>query len=168
AYFERLPFNNCQYETWEGFDETLSKFKDFLEENGPFDGVVGFDQGGEFIAQVAARANAGDDSLSGAFRFLILFTSTAPKHLAPLGTCRPKAPMRLPALLSWCDSDPNHPFQEYEELPLFFHRDFREVIRHDEGHRPPTFRKGTEAFERFSRFLEAMQQGDDFIPSDHE
>ncbi|OLQ12874.1 hypothetical protein AK812_SmicGene3167 [Symbiodinium microadriaticum] len=64
----------------------------------------------------------------------------------------------------WCDGDPNHPFQEYEELPLFFHRDYREVVRHDEGHLPPTFRKGTEAYDRFARFLEAMQQGDVFIP----
>lgn len=168
AYFERLPYNNCQFETWEGFDETLSKFKDFARENGPFDGVVGFDQGGEFIAQVASRANEGDESLSEIFRFLVLFTSTAPKHLSPLGSRRPATPIRLPVLLSWCDGDPNHPFQEYEELPLFFHRDYREVIRHDEGHLPPTFRKGTEAYDRFARFLEAMQQGDVFIPSDHE
>ena len=30
---------------------------------------------------------------------------------------------------------------EYEELPLFIHRDFREVIVHADGHKPPVLKK---------------------------
>ena len=30
---------------------------------------------------------------------------------------------------------------EYEELPLFIHRDFREVIVHADGHKPPLLKK---------------------------
>ena len=32
VYFERLPYANCQRETWEGFDKTLKEFKTFLRE----------------------------------------------------------------------------------------------------------------------------------------
>ncbi|CAE7453540.1 unnamed protein product [Symbiodinium pilosum] len=168
VYFERLPFANCQWETWDGFDKTLAEFKKFIRENGPFDGAMGFDMGGEFLVHVAGLATEGDPDLQDAFRFLILFTTTAPKHLSPMGKDRIKAPLQIPTICSWANSDENHPFMEYEELPLFIHRDFREVIVHADGHKPPVLKKDQTVFWRFSRFLDAMEKGDTFTPTDHE
>lgn len=167
VYFERLPYANCQWETWEGIDKTLKEFKSFLKANGPFDGAMGFDMGGEFLVHVAKLATEGDPDLQGAFRFLMLFTSTAPKHLSPMGAERIGAPLKLPTICSWSNSDENHPYMEYEELPLFIHRDFREVLLHQDGHKPPLFKKDQSVFWRLVRFLQAMERGGGFIPSDH-
>lgn len=57
---------------------------------------------------------------------------------------------------------------EYEELCLFIHRDFREVIVHTDGHIPPKFKKTQTQHHRIVRFLEAMRTGAPFTPSDHE
>ncbi|CAE7452862.1 TAGLN2 [Symbiodinium natans] len=168
VYFERLPFANCQWETWEGFEKTLAEFKKFLKENGPFDGAMGFDMGGEFLVHVAGLATEGDPDLKEAFRFLMLFTTTAPKHLSPMGKARIKAPLQIPTICSWSNSDENHPYMEYEELPLFIHRDFREVIVHHDGHKPPLLKKEQTVFWRFARFLDAMEKGWTFTPTDHE
>eukprot|EP00438_Fugacium_kawagutii_P022169 Skav235767 [mRNA] locus=scaffold803:651734:653416:+ [translate_table: standard] len=168
VYFERLPFANCQWETWEGIDKTLVEFKKFIKENGPFDGAMGFDMGGEFLVHVARLATEGDPELQNAFRFLILFTTTAPKHLSPMGKERIKAPLQIPSVCSWSNSDENHPYMEYEELPLFIHPDFREVIVHKDGHKPPLLKKDQSEFWRLTRFLHAMEKGNAFTPTDHE
>mmetsp|Transcript_93623 Transcript_93623/g.166587 ORF Transcript_93623/g.166587 Transcript_93623/m.166587 type:complete len:609 (-) Transcript_93623:145-1971(-) len=168
VYFERLPYANCQWETWEGIEKSVQDFKAFLKENGPFDGAMGFDMGGEFLVHIANLATEGDTDLAQAFRFLILFTTTSPKHLSPMGKQRCKSPLHIPAVCSWSNSDENHPYLEYEELCLFIHKDFREVIVHADGHKPPSLKKDQSAFQRFVRFLEAMQQGSAFVPSDHE
>ncbi|CAJ1371661.1 unnamed protein product [Effrenium voratum] len=167
VYFERLPFANCQWETWEGLDHSIKEFKSFLKANGPFDGAMGFDMGGELLVHAANLATEGDVELQKAFRFLILFTSTAPKHLSPLGAQRIKAPLRIPTICSWATSDENHPYMEYEELPLFIHRDFREVVVHGDGHKPAVLKKDQSTLWRFARFLYAMERGNDFIPTDH-
>lgn len=170
VYFERLPFANCQWETWEGIDESVAKFKEFSKEHGAFDGAVGFDMGGEMLVHLAHLASQGDKDLKGAFRFLILFTTTAPKHLSPTGKLRPTTPLRIPAICSWANTDENHPYMEYEELPLFFDKDYREVIVHYDGHKPPRIVKDDQhgIHDRFATFLEAMRIGLGFKPSDHE
>ena len=57
---------------------------------------------------------------------------------------------------------------EYEELPLFIHPDFREVIVHKDGHKPPLLKKDQPEFWRLARFLDAMEKGNVFTPTDHE
>ena len=168
VYFERLPYANCQWETWEGLDKTLVEFKKFIKENGPFDGAMGFDMGGEFLVHVAKLATEGDPDLKEAFRFLILFTTTAPKHLSPMGKDRIKTPLQIPCVCSWSNSDENHPYMEYEELPLFIHPGYREVIIHKDGHKPPLLKKEQSEFWRLAHFLQAMEKGNTFAPTDHE
>uniref|UniRef100_A0A7S4T1T7 Serine hydrolase domain-containing protein n=1 Tax=Alexandrium monilatum TaxID=311494 RepID=A0A7S4T1T7_9DINO len=168
VYFERLPFANCQWESWDGIDKSLEDFKLHLKENGPYDGACGFDMGGEFLVHVARKAQEGDPDFKGCFRFLILFTTGSSKHLSPLGGQRPKSPLRIPAVLSWCNGDTNHTYMWYEETLLFFHKDYREVITHLDGHMPPRILKETSQHERLSRFLDIMRRGGKFTPSDHE
>jgi len=168
VYFERLPFANCQWETWEGIEKSFEEFKKHLKENGPYDGVCGFDMGGEFLVHVARKAQEGDPGFKGAFRFMVLFTTGSSKHLSPLGSQRPKAQLRVPAVVSWCNGDQNHPYMWYEETVLFFHKQNREVITHKDGHMPPRVQKETSEHARLVRFIEAMRRGAHFVPSDHE
>jgi len=168
VYFERLPFANCQWETWEGIEKSFADFASFLKENGPFDGVCGFDMGGEFLVQVAKKAQEGDPAFKGIFRFMILFTTGSSKHLSPMCKDRPKAQLRTPAILSWPNKDETHTYMWYEETTLFFHKDFREVLVHQSGHMPPRFSKGMVELARLTKFLEAMKEGKKWAPSEHE
>mmetsp|Transcript_130730 Transcript_130730/g.406507 ORF Transcript_130730/g.406507 Transcript_130730/m.406507 type:complete len:646 (-) Transcript_130730:134-2071(-) len=171
VYFERWPYANCQWESWDGIDDSFAKLKKHFKENGPYDGVCGFDEGGELLVHAARKAQEGDPDFAGQFRFMILFTSGSTKHLSTLGKKgeRPGAQLRLPTLLSWCTEDPAHPFMWYEETCLFVHRDFREVVRHTDGHLPGKFVKGSSQLDRLVRFLDAMRTpGAVFTPSKSE
>lgn len=170
VYFERWPFANCQWENWDGIDTSIKEFKAFLKENGPFDGAMGFDMGGEFLVQIARLAQEGDPDLQQPFRFLILFTTCMAKHMSEFGKAggRPKNQLRIPAICSWCDGDQNHTYMWYEETVNFFHKDFREVIYHQDGHMPPRLQKESSELQRLTRFLDYMRKPvDAFVPSDH-
>merc|ERR1719401_3116726 len=75
VYFERWPFANCQWESWDGIDLSFTNFKKHLKENGPYDGCVGFDEGGELLVHCARKTLEGDPDFKGFTRFLMLFTS---------------------------------------------------------------------------------------------
>mmetsp|Transcript_28787 Transcript_28787/g.65277 ORF Transcript_28787/g.65277 Transcript_28787/m.65277 type:complete len:357 (-) Transcript_28787:103-1173(-) len=99
----------------------------------------------------------------------MLFTSGSTKHLSDLGKQRPQCQIRIPTFLSWCPGDPAHPNMWYEETTLFFHRDYREVVKHWDGHVPPKPVKDTSEHERMMRFIDAMKHPDTpFKPSSHE
>mmetsp|Transcript_57704 Transcript_57704/g.137285 ORF Transcript_57704/g.137285 Transcript_57704/m.137285 type:complete len:542 (-) Transcript_57704:148-1773(-) len=166
-YYERWPFANCQWESWDGIDKSISEFKTMVKEKGPFDGVVGFDMGGELLLHLSGLAQEGDPDLQGQWRFMILFTASAPKRLSAMGTLRLKSPLCLPTVVSWSDKDEAHSYVNFEELALFIHPDFREVIRHGDGHRPPKLSKDLSETQRMVQFLQAMRTGEKFTPSDH-
>ncbi|CAE8584966.1 unnamed protein product [Polarella glacialis] len=169
-YFDRLPCANSQTESWVGIERSFAALKAHLREHGPYDGVCGFDMGGEVLAQAARMAQEENDpDLKGMFRFMILFTSGSAKHLSELGLRgkRPQSPLRLPTVLSWSRKDENHPYTWYEETALFVAPECREVISHQCGHMPPKLAKGCEELERLTNFLEAMHTSSPWTPSDH-
>uniref|UniRef100_A0A7S4QAF6 Serine hydrolase domain-containing protein n=1 Tax=Alexandrium monilatum TaxID=311494 RepID=A0A7S4QAF6_9DINO len=166
-YYERVPYANCQREIWEGIDDSLKALKDHFRRKGPYDGVVGFDMGGEVLLQAARLQQEGDPGFSGMFRFMVLFTAATARHLS---NCeRPRAPLQIPTLLSWANNDENHPYTMFEESALFIEEGFREVVLHSSGHNPPRLSGLTSApiAERLTRFLEAMWTGAPWTPGVH-
>jgi len=168
-YFDRMPYANAQAERWEGIEKSVDLLKKHFKENGPYDGVCGFDMGGELLLHAAVRAMAGEQGFTEMFRFMILVSTGTSRHLSKMGKegWRPNAPLQLPVCMIFSREDENHPFSWYEETALMCDPRFREVIIHTDGHRPPGFKSGNEDTSRLLRFLQTMQKGDDFVPSDH-
>eukprot|EP00930_Biecheleria_cincta_P071999 TRINITY_DN59440_c0_g1_i1.p1 TRINITY_DN59440_c0_g1~~TRINITY_DN59440_c0_g1_i1.p1 ORF type:complete len:558 (-),score=78.79 TRINITY_DN59440_c0_g1_i1:6-1637(-) len=165
-YFDRDPYANSQLENFEGIEKSMQILKEHLALHGPYDGVCGFDMGGEVLLQAAALAQQGTDpGWTGKFRFMVMFTSGTPKHLSKYP--RPATTLQIPTVYSFSIGDENHPFPWYEESALFFAPECREVILHNYGHMPPKFPKGSSEQERLSRFLDAMFRGEEWTPSDH-
>eukprot|EP00811_Abedinium_folium_P025358 NODE_3614_length_2010_cov_8.795539.p1 GENE.NODE_3614_length_2010_cov_8.795539~~NODE_3614_length_2010_cov_8.795539.p1 ORF type:complete len:588 (+),score=209.67 NODE_3614_length_2010_cov_8.795539:44-1765(+) len=81
-YFDRVPYSNSQHEAWEGIEASFEALRAHFKEHGPYDGVVGFDMGGEVLVQAARMAQEGIDGFAAMFRFMVLFTTSHPKHLS--------------------------------------------------------------------------------------
>uniref|UniRef100_A0A8R1DL08 FSH1 domain-containing protein n=1 Tax=Caenorhabditis japonica TaxID=281687 RepID=A0A8R1DL08_CAEJA len=65
-----------------GFDESVTAVVKFIEENGPFDGLLGFSQGASMVHLLIAKAQLGEIRLPG-IRFAIFFSgflSLSTKH----------------------------------------------------------------------------------------
>ncbi|EFP04882.1 hypothetical protein GCK72_014307 [Caenorhabditis remanei] len=56
-----------------GFDESVEAVVKFIEENGPFDGLLGFSQGASMVHLLIAKAQLGEIKLPG-IRFAIFFS----------------------------------------------------------------------------------------------
>lgn len=169
-YFDRMPHANSQWESWEGIEESWDALKEQFAKHGPYDGVCGFDMGGEVLVHAARMAQEdGDPAFARMFRFMILFTTASSRHLSRLGKAgkRPKAPLQIPTICSWSNKDENHPYTWYEETALFIAPECREVIHHHQGHLPAKFSRNTEETDRFVTFLEAMYNGTPWKPSEH-
>jgi len=147
---------NHLFEDWVGFEETMDRFGEFLKENGPFDGLVGFDMGAAVAMQAARRAAEGDALFAKRFHFMILFTPYLPRTTARLAWARPRAPLDIPAFVSFSDADFSRPYATFEEVALFIARERRVVARHGDAHVPPRLAEGLEPTKRLGSFLHGM------------
>lgn len=152
---------NRQDEFWEPLDEVLDGLSQKLAASGPYDGLCGFDMGGGLALSAARLAQEGDKRFAGKFRYLMLFSTHGHKELSQKGQghLRPKAPLQIPTFLGWSQEDDGRPYPAYEELCLYIHPQYRGVIIHDQGHRPPNIQKNTPACAALNRFVEDMQAG---------
>merc|ERR1712137_454291 len=100
-------------------------------------------------------------------RFLMLFTSMTTRHLSPMAHARPRAPLKLPTLISWCGDDPVQPSPTHEETALSIDEAYREVIIHSQGHMPPKLDSNVEPqlAPRVREFLVRMRGGQTLQPS---
>lgn len=163
SYF--APQNlNRQDERWDGFDEVIDRFADKLSEDGPYDGLCGFDMGGNLAFEAARLAQEGDARFMGKFRYLMLFSTHAPKKVC----MRPNAPLQIPTFLGWSESDDGRPYPAYEDLCLYIHPGFRSVIIHDQGHRPPRIKGKSPESDELDRFVHDVQSGTLHRPSEGE
>jgi len=166
SYFvqERL---NCNDESWEPLDEVVDQLAEKLKADGPFDGLCGFDMGGGLAFTAARLAQEGDTRFEKMFRYLMLFSTHGHKELAQKnqGALRPKAPLMIPCFMGWSLFDDGRCYPAYEDLCLYIHPDYRGVIKHDQGHRPPNIQKGTPACEELNAFVEAMQADCKYKPT---
>lgn len=70
---------------YRGFDESLAFFRQYLRENGPYDGIVGFSQGAAMATVLATQA----EELNGQqFQFALLFSGLVPTESAVEGKSR--------------------------------------------------------------------------------
>jgi len=155
-----------QQETWLGYEETMDAFASFLQEKGPYDGWVGFDEGGTIMLQAATRAQQGDPKYVGMVRFMVLLTTYLPMELSPLRALKPSAPLKIPTFISWSDSDTARPFCKYEEVVLYVDENYREVCRHQDGHKPPRMAPGVAGFDQLKEFMRSMRYGLKWQPSE--
>mmetsp|Transcript_93858 Transcript_93858/g.162476 ORF Transcript_93858/g.162476 Transcript_93858/m.162476 type:complete len:594 (+) Transcript_93858:73-1854(+) len=173
SYLDVNPYS-LQIEAWGGIEAATERVRKEMKENGPYDGICGFDMGGNVAFNCARLAMEGDKDFQEKFHFLMLFSTTAPKEngyypsgllckdegdraMKPL---RPKAPLQLPVFMSFSKlEDDARSYINYEEMLSMIHPDYRTIYIHDQGHRPPNIQKGTEFNEVIEKFITSMQAG---------
>lgn len=134
--------------------ESADFLVDFIGENGPFDGLLGFSQGAELLATIAQMAEEGEFDLQEKFKFLVLFSHTWPME----GGWHPRAPLKIPSC-HFYETNGNCPPSSYEHLILHWDPAFREVIAHDQGYELPQL--SGDSLARFQFFLESFHAGND-------
>mmetsp|Transcript_95485 Transcript_95485/g.204902 ORF Transcript_95485/g.204902 Transcript_95485/m.204902 type:complete len:587 (+) Transcript_95485:66-1826(+) len=161
-----IEHGGCNHpkEEWVKIDECMDQLGDFLKENGPYDGLCGFDQGGCVVLQAARLAAAGDSRFAYMFRFLILFTTYLPKAHQKQADFRPPAPLRIPTFVSFSLSDFSRPYATFEDAALFIEEGYREVLLHEDSHTPPKFAEGMKQTAQLKIFLQAMSAGSSWSP----
>lgn len=132
--------------------ESIQAVTAHIKRTGPWDGLCGFSQGGEVLSVMARMAEEGEPDLQGQFKFLICFGHLWPKEEG----WRPRCALRVPACHIF-ERNGHYPPSDFEHLALYWHPAFREVIPHDQGHKPPRLKDVDLA--RLRRFLEAFHQG---------
>jgi len=159
---------NCQDECWTPLDETMTKLAKKLADDGPYDGLCGFDMGGGLAFTAARLAQEGDVRFAEQFRYLMIFSTHGHKDLSRhgQGALRPKAPLQIPTFMGWSVADDGRPYPAYEDLCLYIHPAYRGVIIHDQGHRPPNIAKGTPQCAELDGFVEAMQADTTYKPQE--
>ncbi|CAJ1331840.1 unnamed protein product [Effrenium voratum] len=142
-----------------GYEDVLEHMAAHLAENGPYDGVCGFDMGASLAFDMARLAQEGDKRFTEKFRYLVLFSARGHRARAQLsqGSLRPKAPLQIPCFMSWSREDDSKQYSNYEELALYVHPNFRRICVHGQGHRPPNLKKGTQECELLDAFIGEMQ-----------
>lgn len=151
---------NRQDECWTPLDEVLDRLAEKLAADGPFDGLCGFDMGGQLALSAAVLAQEGDPRFAKQFRYLMLFSTSGLKEMSAkgMGALRPKAPLQIDTFLGWSEFDDDaRSFPCYEDMCLYIHPKHRAIIVHDQGHRPPNIQKGTENAESLQQFIGMMQ-----------
>ncbi|CAO4374199.1 unnamed protein product [Caenorhabditis nigoni] len=131
-----------------GFDESVNAVVKFIEDNGPFDGLLGFSQGASMVHLLIAKAQLGEIKLPG-IRFAIFFSgflSLSSKH-DTLTSLRIKD---FPSMHVFGDSDEIVARPKSEKLADQF--DVKPIrIAHEGGHLVPSMSKHKEKIAQFLR-----------------
>lgn len=136
GYFKSTDVSDCD----KGFEESLQVIKTAIEEEGPFDGIMGFSQGAALVAIICMTPE-----LASHFKFAMLFApfkSVCSKHQHYF-----EKVSQLPALLVIGDGDQVvDPKRGLETVKLF---ENAQVVRHEGGHFVPATGKQKEAYLSF-------------------
>ncbi|EGT46615.1 hypothetical protein CAEBREN_04149 [Caenorhabditis brenneri] len=131
-----------------GFEESVNTVLKFIEENGPFDGLMGFSQGASMVHLLLAKAQLGEIKLPG-IKIAIFFSgflSLSSKHDS-LTSLRIN---NLPSLHVFGDADEIVARPKSEKLADQF--DVETIrIAHDGGHLVPAMSKHKETIAGFLR-----------------
>ena len=117
-----------------GVDEALKRIAQTIEQEGPFDGVLGFSQG----ATIAAYCCLHPELCTTPFRFAIIFSAFAPRDPSfDLGGC---AAQSLPTFHCFGLNDPSVPPESSRRVAAHFDQASKAAIRHehDGGHGVPS------------------------------
>lgn len=142
GYFKSTDVSDCD----KGFEESLQVIKTAIEEEGPFDGIMGFSQGAALVAIICMTP-----TLARHFKFAMLFApfkSVCSKHKHYF-----EKVIDLPTLLVIGDGDQVvDPSRGLEMVSLFKNA---QVVRHEGGHFVPATSKQKESY---LSFFEKQQQ----------
>ncbi|CAI2350709.1 unnamed protein product [Caenorhabditis sp. 36 PRJEB53466] len=131
-----------------GFEESVAAVVKFIEENGPFDGLLGFSQGASMVHLLIAKAQAGEINLPG-IRFAVFFSgflSLSSKH-EHLTTLQIKD---IPSLHVFGDADEIVARPKSEKLADRFDVPALRIV-HEGGHLVPSMSKHKETIGAFMR-----------------
>eukprot|EP00927_Polykrikos_kofoidii_P009597 TRINITY_DN14001_c0_g1_i1.p1 TRINITY_DN14001_c0_g1~~TRINITY_DN14001_c0_g1_i1.p1 ORF type:complete len:282 (+),score=41.79 TRINITY_DN14001_c0_g1_i1:70-846(+) len=110
--------------TYERFNESLKHTVDFMKENGPFHGVLGFGQGGTFCHTLVLLQHHGlHEELAELPRltFCILFSAQRCRD-PDLQPIYKGAPFKIPSVFFWNTDDPTIKAEDTEELIAVFQK----------------------------------------------
>lgn len=131
-----------------GFEESVNAVVKFMEENGPFDGLLGFSQGASMVHLLLAKAQNGEIQLRG-IRFAIFFSgflSLSSKHES-LTSIQIKD---IPSLHVFGDADEIVARPKSEKLADRFDVEPVKIV-HEGGHLVPSLSKHKETVAGFMK-----------------
>lgn len=151
-------------EQWTSLEESIEFLVSHIQRNGPYDGIVGFSQGGEIGAQMCRLAEQGDPRLQGKFKFFMAMAHRWPKPFNR-PEFRPVAPIRIPSLhLQEVNAAAGgYPPADYEDLVLHWDESCRAVAWHTQGHKPP--RLAGADLEKLRHFIQSFHRGEPWRPT---
>ncbi len=123
---------------YDGFEETIASLCKEIRSSGPYDGLLGFSQGGTVAGAVAAmRDGPSAPPELASLRFVVCFSALKARARS-LEDLFVGANRRLttPVLFSWGEQE-THYIQGFEALTECFPD--RLVVKHKKGHVLPTF-----------------------------
>mmetsp|Transcript_12610 Transcript_12610/g.29946 ORF Transcript_12610/g.29946 Transcript_12610/m.29946 type:complete len:219 (+) Transcript_12610:137-793(+) len=132
-----------------GLQESLTYILDFVRLHGPFDGVLGFSQGGTMAGILAALLQSGKITMDPAPRLCIIIAGLPSRDLQHDQLY--EEPIRVPSLFIWGERDPTAPYTK--RLADKFADPVR--LSHPGGHVVPPLEEVQ--LERIRRFLAAQQ-----------
>ena len=140
----------CVDENQQGLTESLSRIQAFVDQHGPFDGVMGFSEGAA-MASILCRMQK-EGRLRFGFRFCILASGYVPRIGHPSSS-----PIDLPSLHIFGgrgeanqEADDQVPASESEKLLESFTDSIRRrVFRHGSGHLIPCTKQVVACFQSF-------------------
>jgi hypothetical protein len=105
---------------YEGADETLKMLREYLEAHGPFDGILGFSQGGSLahlLCLLQQQQQAASPNTS--FRFGIFISARASRHTAHadlIQRAKTASPLTIPSLVIFGGKDNEVPADDTRQL----------------------------------------------------
>ncbi|CAH1399083.1 unnamed protein product [Nezara viridula] len=147
TYLSKLPSDID-----EGFDDSLEFLKQFIKDNGPFDGLLGFSQGGALAALICFLIKRKEFEAD--FKFVVLigaFKSLCTPHLQYYSD-----KISLPSLHVFGEGDDIITKDRSEELMSFFEK--AEILKHSGGHYVPCSKEQKESYLKFFKEMLSMKE----------
>jgi hypothetical protein len=147
-------FNGPYYEWWDrqgeeyiGSDLSVHVVAQYEQEHGPFDGIIGFSQGGCLTAMLTALNQEQAGKLFPHLKFAVILSGFFPR--VPAFRALHPDPVPLPVMSIYGESD----FLKEDCLQLSNHFSNLTVAQHSGGHEPPTKNNGEGALLQLNQFL---------------
>eukprot|EP00658_Telonema_sp_P-2_P078674 TRINITY_DN7427_c0_g1_i7.p1 TRINITY_DN7427_c0_g1~~TRINITY_DN7427_c0_g1_i7.p1 ORF type:complete len:298 (+),score=84.31 TRINITY_DN7427_c0_g1_i7:129-896(+) len=157
-YFEWWNARQEEGQVWyDGVEQTLEYIAKVVQEQGPFDGIMGFSQGGSLVHLVCAMIAQGNLDISPP-KWAMIISSMGSRHAGHAETMEAVRahPIQIPALILYGDADQDVPMERTQALASTFET-ATEICVPGGGHKIP-FLKPPEAevVRRFVQEAEAL------------
>ncbi|KAK3925363.1 Esterase OVCA2 [Frankliniella fusca] len=126
-----------------GFEESVDRVDEYLQERGPFDGILGFSQGACFLSLLCCLQQQG--KLKGTFKFAIFASGYLSRCVAHQNLYNET--LSLPTLHVFGESDTVIPEEMSKALVDFCEE--KQIILHPGGHYMPSNSHFKEAYMKF-------------------